>query len=240
MKFFDSDVGFQGRQGVLPHPPGRRGGGLAQLGRTILFTTSLYFAILGAGFALVAAENPGSSPTASWPQADPAAIAHWRSLRFGMFIHWGPVSLTAREIGWSRGAQTPVEVYDNLYRRFNPTKFNAAEWVSIAKAGGMKYIVLTTKHHDGFCLWDTKQTDCSIMRSPFGRDVVKELAAACRDQGVEFGVYYSVCDWHHPDFPLTSPGGSVRRPKSDLDSDNRYLLAQIRELSTNYGPLLSL
>ncbi len=71
----------------------------------------------------------------------------------------------------------------------------------------MKYIVLTTKHHDGFCLWDTKQTDYNIMHSPFDRDVVKELAAACRKQGIAFGTYYSVCDWHHPDFPLGSPGG---------------------------------
>ena len=74
----------------------------------------------------------------------------------------------------------------------------------------MKYIVLTTKHHDGFCLWDTKQTDYNIMHSPFGRDVVKELAEACKKQGIAFGTYYSTCDWHHPDFPLGSPGGSTK------------------------------
>jgi alpha-L-fucosidase len=176
----------------------------------------------------------------SWPKADPAAVARWRALRFGMFIHWGPVSLTAKEIGWSRGAETPIEVYDNLYKQFNPTNFNADAWVSIAKAAGMKYIVLTTKHHDGFCLWDTQQTDYNIMHSPFHRDVVKELAAACKKQGIAFGTYYSVTDWHHPDFPLTSPGGEVKREKSDLDSYNRYLLAQISELITNYGPLLTL
>ncbi len=104
----------------------------------------------------------------------------------------------------------------------------------------MKYIVLTTKHHDGFCLWDTKQTDYNIMNSPFKRDVVKELAAACKKQGIAFGTYYSTCDWYHPDFPLTSPGGKVRREKSDIDSYNRYLLAQISELITNYGPLLTI
>ena len=131
-------------------------------------------------------------------------------MRFGMFIHWGPVSLTGHEIGWSRGAQTPIEEYDNLYKKFNPTKFNADQWVAIAKAAGMKYIVLTTKHHDGFCLWDTKLTDYNIMNSPFKRDVVKELADACKKQGIAFGTYYSVCDWHHPDFPLTSPGGKVQ------------------------------
>ena len=74
----------------------------------------------------------------------------------------------------------------------------------------MKYVVLTTKHHDGFCLFATKQTDYNIMNSPFDRDVTKELAEACRKQGIAFGTYYSVCDWHHPDFPLTSPGGSVQ------------------------------
>jgi alpha-L-fucosidase len=157
-----------------------------------------------------------------------------------MFIHWGPVSLTGREIGWSRGEETPIEVYDKLYQQFNPTNFSADEWVSVARAAGMKYVVLTTKHHDGFCLWDTKQTDYNVMNTPFHRDVVRELAAACRKQGIEFGTYYSVCDWHHPDFPLTSPGGKIRREKSDLEAYNRYLLAQISELITNYGPLLTL
>jgi alpha-L-fucosidase len=127
-----------------------------------------------------------------------------------------------------------------LYKEFNPTKFNADEWVSIAKAAGMKYMVLTTKHHDGFCLWDTKFTDYNIMNSPFKRDVVKELAAACAKQGIKFGVYYSVCDWHHPDFPLTSPGGKVRREKSNIDAYQQYLLNQIKELMTNYGPMVTL
>jgi alpha-L-fucosidase len=201
------------------------------------FPSLVALALLLAAHSLATAAEPAAP---SWPKADPAAVQHWQDLRFGMFIHWGPVSLTGREIGWSRGAQTPVEVYDNLYKQFNPTNFNAEEWVRIAKAAGMKYIVLTTKHHDGFCLWDTKQTDYNIMNSPFHRDVVKELAAACKKEGIAFGTYYSTCDWHHPDFPLTSPGGKVRREKSDLDAYNRYLLAQISELITNYGPLLTI
>jgi alpha-L-fucosidase len=176
----------------------------------------------------------------AWLKPDPASVEHWRSLRFGMFIHWGPVSLTGMEIGWSRGQETPVEVYDSLYHQFNPTNFNADEWVGIAKAAGMNYIVLTTKHHDGFCLWDTRFIDYNIMHTSFHRDVVKELAAACKRQGIEFGAYYSVCDWRHPDFPLASPGGKLRREKSDLDAYNRYLLGQISELITNYGPLLTI
>ncbi len=182
-----------------------------------------------------------ASESLPYAQPQPEAVKRWQDMRFGMFIHWGPVSITGRELGWSRGGnQTPIEEYDNLYRKFNPARFNADEWVKVAKDAGMKYMVLTTKHHDGFCLWDTKQIDYNIMNSPFKRDVVKELAEACRKQGIAFGTYYSVCDWYHPDFPLTSPGGKVKREKSDIDSYNRYLLAQIKELITNYGPLLTI
>jgi alpha-L-fucosidase len=161
----------------------------------------------------------------------------WKDARFGMFIHWGPVTLKGTEIGWSRGREVPIEEYDALYKRFNPVNFHADEWVSVAKAAGMKYIVLTTKHHDGFCLWNTRQTDYNIMNSPLKRDVVKELAEACQRQGIAFGTYYSTCDWHHPDFPLTGSGGSIRREKSDLEAYTTYLKKQIAELLLNYGPL---
>ena len=164
-------------------------------------------------------------------------IEEWKDNRFGMFIHWGPVTLTGKEISWSRGNQTPVDVYDQLYKQFNPVNFNADEWVSVAKAAGMKYIVLTTKHHDGFCLWNTRQTDYNIMNTPFKRDVVKELSEACRKQGIEFGTYYSTCDWHNSDFPLTSPGGKTKRDKSDLETYTSYLKREVAELLVNYGPL---
>jgi alpha-L-fucosidase len=167
------------------------------------------------------------------------AIAKWREARFGMFIHWGPVSLTGREIGWSRGSQTPIEEYDNLYKKFNPQDFDADAWVATAKAAGMRYMVLTTKHHDGFCLWDSKETDYDIMATPFGRDVVKELAEACKKGGIGFGTYYSTCDWYHPDFPLTSPGGKTKRKTHNLDRYTDYLKAQTREL-LSYGPLFTL
>jgi alpha-L-fucosidase len=179
-------------------------------------------------------------PATAWPKADPAAVARWQDMRFGMFIHWGPVSLTGHEIGWSRGTQTPIEVYDNLYKQFNPTNFNADAWVSLAKAAGMKYLVLTTKHHDGFCLWDTKLTDYNIMNTPFKRDVVKELAAACKKQGIEFGAYYSVPDWYDKNWPTTGPGGKVRRETSDIDAYEKYLQGQIAELIKNYGPLITI
>ena len=193
------------------------------------------------GTVSLLAESKELPPDNSWPKADPAAVARWQAMRYGMFIHWGPVSLTEQEIGWSRGGKMlSVEEYDRLYQRFNPEKFNADEWVSIAKEAGMKYIVLTTKHHDGFCLWNTKFTDYNIMNTPFKRDVVKELADACKKQGIAFGAYYSVCDWHHPDFPLTSPGGRTKREKSDLDAYNQYLLNQTKELVEKYGPLITI
>jgi alpha-L-fucosidase len=205
-----------------------------------LRTLTAIGALLLSATAAPAAEAKDETKDAPWRKPDPAALRRWQEMRFGMFIHWGPVSLTGREIGWSRGAQTPIEEYDRLYKEFNPTKFDADEWVSVAKAAGMKYIVLTTKHHDGFCLWDTRLTDYNIMNTPFRRDVVKELSEACKRQGIAFGTYYSVCDWRHPDFPLTSPGGKVKREKADLDAYNRYLLGQIKELITNYGPLVTI
>lgn len=162
----------------------------------------------------------------------------WKDARFGMFIHWGPVSLKGTEIGWSRGREWSVEEYDNLYKQFNPVKFDALEWVRIAKAAGMKYIVFTSKHHDGFCMWDTKYTDFNIMNSPFKRDVMKELSEACRKEGIALGFYHSTCDWHHPDFPLTSPGGSVKRETSNLERYTEYLKNQSVEIIKNYGPLL--
>ncbi|HWX20769.1 MAG TPA: alpha-L-fucosidase [Candidatus Binatia bacterium] len=164
------------------------------------------------------------------------AIKNWQAKRFGMFIHWGPISLKGTEIGWSRipgpngepGGTVPAEEYDALYRQFNPTNFNANDWVSIAQAAGAKYLVFTTKHHDGFCEFDSKLTDYKITNpeSPFHRDVVKELAAACQHAGLAFGVYYSQPDEHHPDY---------RKPTHEKYV--QYMHGQVRELLSNYGPI---
>jgi alpha-L-fucosidase len=160
-------------------------------------------------------------------------IQAWQEMRFGLFIHWGPVSLKGTEIGWSRGGERrgtggtgsiPVEVYDNLYKQFNPVKFNADEWVQIARDAGMKYLVFTTKHHDGFSMFDSLYTDYKITHSPFKRDVVKELADACHKGGLKLGFYYSPPDWHHPDYRT-----------EHHDRYIRYLHNQLRELCTNYG-----
>lgn len=170
-------------------------------------------------------------------QARPAAVEAWKDMRFGMFICWGPVTLTGLEIGWSRGNPTPIEEYDQLYKAWNPGQFDARAWIEVVKKTGARYVVFLLKHHDGFCLWDTKQTAFNIMNGPFKRDVAKEIAVACREQGIGFFPYYSTCDWHHPDFPLTSPGGKVKRPAADLDRYTAYLEAQVKELITGYGPL---
>jgi alpha-L-fucosidase len=169
--------------------------------------------------------------------AQSARIKWWTDARFGLFIHWGPVSLRGTEIGWSRGEPVPAREYDELYRRFNPTNFNAREWARTAKEAGMKYLVLTSKHHDGFCLWDTAYTDYNIMHTPFGRDVIKELSAACRHEGIRFCLYHSILDWYHPDYPLDSPGGRGKKPNANMDQYNLYLKNQLAELHRKYGPI---
>ena len=172
---------------------------------------------------------------AETPQEKDARIAWWRQARLGMFIHWGPVALKGTEISWSRAnsnpacpnrGEIPVEVYDNLYKQFNPTKFDAARWAAIAKSAGMKYMVLTAKHCDGFCLWHTKASDYNMASTPFGRDICAELTKAVRAEGLRIGWYYSPMDWRDPDF---------RTP-----NNARYLASMtqhLRELLSNYGPI---
>jgi alpha-L-fucosidase len=164
------------------------------------------------------------------------ALEDWRDLRFGMFVHWGPVSQTGTEIGHSRGNQIPVEEYDRLPDTFNPEKFDANEWILTAKEAGMKYFIITSKHHDGFCLWPSDYTDFDITRTKYAGDVIGELAAACERHGLKFGVYYSISDWHHPDYPLDSPRGRTEKPNPNMERYVEYMQNQIRELITRYQP----
>lgn len=151
----------------------------------------------------------------------------WRKARFGMFIHWGPVSLKGTEISWSRGGlrrgiektgtgEIPVDVYDNLYKQFNPVEFNAKEWVDIARSAGMKYMVLTAKHCDGFCLWHTSVDDYNIGSTPFKRDVCAELADAAHHADVKIGWYYSPMDWRDPDCRTERNAAYVKRMQTHL------------------------
>jgi len=167
------------------------------------------------------------------PAATPAHMQWWRDARFGMFIHWGPVSLPGTEISWSRnpgpmGANPngiPAANYDALYKHFNPVKFDAKAIVDMAKAVGMKYIVFTCKHHDGFCEFDSKYTDYKITspESPYGKDIVRQLADATHAAGLHWCVYYSQPDIHHPDY------------KVNQAAYNEYFHKQVHELLTEYG-----
>ncbi|HEY3415208.1 MAG TPA: alpha-L-fucosidase [Armatimonadota bacterium] len=200
-------------------------------------TPSGQIAALGALMAAASLVPSAAVTPPETPAQRDARMAWWRDARFGMFIHWGPVSLKGTEIGWSRSNEVPAAEYDNLYKRFDPEKFDARKWVGIAKSAGVKYIVLVTKHHDGFTMWDSKLTDYSITHTPFKRDVVRELSDECRRQGIRFCTYYSVLDWRHPDYPIgEAPGGGVKT-NPDMDRYVAYMKGQLKELVTGYGPL---
>jgi hypothetical protein len=176
---------------------------------------------------------PEHALRAETPQQKSERIRWWREARFGMFIHWGPVSLKGTEISWSRGGERrgiegkgeiPVDVYDNLYRQFDPEQFNAAEWVSVAESAGMKYMVLTAKHCDGFCLWRSAVDDYCMSATPFKRDVCGELASAAHAAGMRIGWYYSPMDWRDPD---------CRTPRNEVYL--RKMRGHLRELLGGYG-----
>jgi alpha-L-fucosidase len=182
-------------------------------------------------------DAPRSMAEALKPDGADTRLDWWRAARFGLFIHWGPVSLRGTEIGWSRGCEVPVGEYDRLYERFNPEQFDAAAWVEVAKAAGARYVVFTSKHHDGFSMFDTKLSDYNIMHSPFKRDVVRELAAQCREQGLRFCLYYSIIDWYQPDYLPRGAGDTRPIAGADFERYVAFMKGQLRELLTGYGPL---
>lgn len=178
-----------------------------------------------------------------------ARMSWWRESRFGLFIHFGLYSLAARNEWVKFNERIDEAQYEKYFRIFNPDLFDAREWARQAKAAGMKYAVLTTKHHEGFCLWDSKFTDYKVTKTPFGRDIVREFVDAFRTEGIKVGFYYSLIDWHHPDFlvddshPLCYNGEEMGKD-AYYDSVNatrkwsryqRYLKDQVTELLTNYG-----
>ena len=182
------------------------------------------------------------------PQAKARRMAWFDAARFGLFIHWGVYAVPAGE--WQGNTnygewfleqtRMPVSQYERFADQFNPVQFDARAWVRLAKAAGMKYIVITSKHHDGFCLWDSAQTDWDIGRTPFGRagrDPLRELAEACRAEGLRLCFYYSIMDWHHPDWGTRRPWNDRATGTPDMDRYVAYMKAQLRELITRYGPL---
>ena len=189
---------------------------------------------------------PGATlPQETRAQHD-ARMQWWREARFGLFIHWGLYAIPAGERGtrtnhgeWIRTtAQIPIAEYEEFVGQFNPVKFNADEWVRMAKDAGMKYIVITSKHHDGFCLFDSKFTDFDVMSTPFHRDILKELAEACRKQGIKLCFYHSIMDWHHPDY-LPRRDWEKDRPTAGANFDRyvAYMKNELKELLTNYGDI---
>ena len=163
--------------------------------------------------------------------------------RFGLFVHWGVYALTGlHEQAFARW-NLPREEYERLKDSFNPIRFNPEEWVLLAKEAGMKYICFTAKHHDGFCMWDTRLTDYSIMNTPCGKDVLRMLASACKKHGLALSIYYSLPDWHHPDAFNPSSSHQWRALPSDEGRYERYkdyVRGQIQELLTGYGPVYTL
>ena len=174
----------------------------------------------------------------------------WRDATFGMFIHWGPYAVPAgiyhgeKMEGISEWimdkAQIPVAEYEGFARQFNPTQFDADEWVRIARDAGMRYIIITSKHHDGFALWDSEVSDYdAVAFAPVGRDLLAELKAACDRQGMVLGFYHSIMDWHHPDAQAPHYPDYNTGEKSNPNFRNyveNYLKPQVRELIVRYDP----
>ena len=160
--------------------------------------------------------------------------------RYGMFVHWGLYAIHGFHEQEQWRARVPRAEYVKLARQWNPVKFNPDAWLDLLAEAGMKYVCLTTKHHDGFCLWDTKQTDYNTMNTPYGKDVVRLLADACHRRGVPLCLYYSIADWHEPTYPNEGRHHELPPQPGDTPDWNRYLeflKAQVRELCTNYGEI---
>lgn len=212
--------------------------------KTLAFVVILCAAAWAAGAAISrAAEQALPQET---PAEHDARMAWFREARFGMFIHWGVYSVPAGQ--WKgvnrygewfmEETKMPVSEYEKFAKQFNPVKFDAQQWVRIAKDAGMRYIVITSKHHDGFGMYRSELTDWCIKSTPFQRDPLKELAAACKEAGVTFCFYHSIMDWHHPDWG-TRRKWNDRAPSTppDMDRYTAYMKGQLKELITGYGPL---
>ncbi|HET7697790.1 MAG TPA: alpha-L-fucosidase [Vicinamibacterales bacterium] len=180
--------------------------------------------------------QPGYTPA----RENLAAREWFQDARFGLFVHWGVYSVLGDGEWVMNNKNIPVSDYEKLPALFNPIDFDAAEWVAMAKAAGMKYITITSKHHDGFAMFDSKVSDYNIVaRTPYKKDPMKALAEEARRQGLKLFFYYSQLDWHHPDYyPRGRTGQNAGRPdKGDFQKYLDYMDAQLRELLTTYGEI---
>ncbi|MCB0373655.1 MAG: alpha-L-fucosidase, partial [Muricauda sp.] len=162
----------------------------------------------------------------------------FQDARFGMFIHWGVYSVLGVHEWVMETQSIDAKTYEKIPAFFNPTEFNAEEWVLLAKSAGMKYITITTKHHDGFAMFDSKLSDWDIMdRTVYKKDVIQQMAEACRKHGLKLFLYYSQLDWHNKDYyPRGDTGKKAGRPDSgNWQGYLDYMNGQLTELLTNYG-----
>jgi alpha-L-fucosidase len=186
-----------------------------------------------------------ASASAQWkyePSPENLKNREWfQNAKFGLFIHWGVYSVLGDGEWVMNNEQIPIKAYEKVPTFFNPTQFDPHAWVQMAKDAGMKYITITSKHHDGFAMWDSKVSDYNIVkRTPYGKDVLKMLADECRKEGIKLFFYHSQLDWHHPDyFPRGRTGGDwTGRPQDgDWNKYLDYMNAQLTELLTNYGDI---
>ena len=203
--------------------------------------------ILGMAAGLLAANVFAATtepPVTETPQQHDARMAWWRAAKFGMFIHWGIYSVPAGE--WNgktdyaewflEETHMPVSQYAQFAQQFDPEKFDAKAWVKTAKDAGMKYLVITSKHHDGFGMWPSDLTDWCIKSTPFKRDPLRELSDECRRQGITFCVYYSIMDWHSSDWGTRRAWNDVATGTPDMDRYVAYMKGQLKELITRYHP----
>jgi alpha-L-fucosidase len=170
----------------------------------------------------------------------------WTDARFGMFIHWGLYAQAARHEWVKKRERISDEDYQKYFEMFNPDLFDPAEWAKKAKAAGMKYAVITSKHHEGFCMFESDYTDYDIMNTPYGKDIIKEWVEAFRAEGLGIGFYYSLIDWHHPEYTIdrVHPQSAGTQEEYDKLNEGRemavyreYLKNQVREILTNYGKI---
>ena len=165
---------------------------------------------------------------------------NFQDMKFGLFIHWGASSVLGAGEWVMNNRNIKVEDYRRLKDFFNPAQFDAAAWVSMANAAGMKYITFITRHHDGFSNWDTKASDWKVTQTPYGKDVLKMLADECRKQDIRLFLYYSLLDWYRTDYPWQTGRtgqGTGRTGKGDYAQYLQFMKAQLTELLTNYGPI---
>jgi len=195
-----------------------------------------------------AARGDAGPPAAAVRQTAPAALAPrfgdgrdwWFQKRFGLFVHWGLYAINGfhEQEQWRR--RVPRREYVQLAAQWNPVAFDPDEWLDLMRDAGMSYVCVTAKHHDGFCLWDTKLTPFNTMNTPFGRDILRMLADACHRRGVPLCVYYSIADWDHPNYPNRGRHHELPPQAQDQPDFSRYLefvRGQVRELCTDYGAI---